>query len=351
MHSAVETKSVSIEFDNKKILEDVSFKLAESQIASILGPSGCGKTTLLRCVAGFEHPQSGDIWVNGIRATNPQYLLAVEKRDVGMMFQDYALFPHLSVAENIVFGLRDRRSLDAKSRLDELLSLFELETQAHKHPHQLSGGQQQRVAIARALAPRPRVLLLDEPFASLDVELREQLAIELRQILKKDSISTIMVSHNQLEAFAMADVIGVMDEGKLLQWDSAFNLYHKPENEKVADLIGEGVFIPGKVISATNVNTEIGVIESHIPHHFKINDEVDILIRPDDILHDDDSPMKAYVIDKAFRGANFLYTLRSAGGAKLLSLVPSHHDHEYNEAIGIRLEIDHLVVFPRRSNR
>lgn len=347
MNNAVETKNLTFNIEGRPILDDISFRLPEAHIASILGPSGCGKTTLLRCIAGFEQQQKGEVWVNGVRASNPAHNLPVEKREIGMVFQDYALFPHLTVTENIVFGLQNRKSFPVQQRTEELVELFSLQEHVHKYPHRLSGGQQQRVALARALAPRPRVLLLDEPFASLDIELREQLAIELRTILKHDGVTTIMVSHNQLEAFAMADVIGVMKAGRLLQWDTAFNLYHKPQNEVVADLIGEGVFIHGKVISDTDVNTEIGVIVSHVPHGFDVGDEVNVLIRPDDIQHDDDSPMRATVIDKAFRGANFLYTLKSANGARMLSLVPSHHNHPVNEAIGIRLDIDHLVLFPR----
>ncbi len=350
MTNAVELKHLSISIDGKQILDDVSLQLHESAIASILGPSGCGKTTLLRCIAGFEQQQQGEVWLNGVRASNPTHLLPVEEREIGMVFQDYALFPHLTVADNIVFGLKQRQSKEAQARLEELLELLSLQEHANKHPHRLSGGQQQRVALARAIAPRPRVLLLDEPFASLDVELREQIAHELRSILKQDGVTTIMVSHNQLEAFAMADVIGVMDNGRLLQWDTAFNLYHEPKTEDVADMIGEGVFINGEVIADNRVKTEIGIIESHTTQPFDHGTKVDVLIRPDDILHDDDSPMRACVIDKAFRGANFLYTLQSNSGARLLSLVPSHHNHPINEPIGIRLDIDHLVVFPKQGS-
>jgi iron(III) transport system ATP-binding protein len=232
-----------------------------------------------------------------------------------------------------------------KERLDELIELFALEKHTKKYPHQLSGGQQQRVALARAMAPRPGVLLLDEPFASLDIELREQLARELRSILKQDGITTIMVTHNQLEAFAMADIIGVMGDGKLRQWDTAFNLYHEPKTSYVANFIGEGVFIKGEVINSIEVKTDIGNIKGHTPHNLEKGKKVRVLIRPDDILHDDDSKVTAYVRGKAFRGAEFLYTLETQNGLYLQSLVPSHHDHPMNEPIGIKTEIDHLVIF------
>jgi iron(III) transport system ATP-binding protein len=349
MTRAININDVSVSIEGRRILENISFGVEEAGIACLLGPSGCGKTTLLRCIAGFEKQHQGEVWIKGVRVSNPIHHLPVEQRHIGMVFQDYALFPHLSVADNITFALKNLNTKMFKQRLDELVELLSLQKHINKYPHSLSGGQQQRVALARAMAPRPGVLLLDEPFASLDVELREQIARELRQIIKQDGITTIMVSHNQLEAFAMADVIGVMNEGHLLQWDKAFKLYHEPETSEVADFIGEGVFIPGEVINDKEVKTEIGNIQGVSPHGVAQGKKVTVLIRPDDILHDDDSKMMARVKDKAFRGAEFLYTLELDSGTRLLSLVPSHHNHPVNEPIGIRLEIDHLVVFPRND--
>ncbi len=347
MNKAININDVSVSIEGRSILENISFGLEEAGIACLLGPSGCGKTTLLRCIAGFEKQHQGEVWIKGVRVSNPTHHLPVEQRQIGMVFQDYALFPHMSVADNITFGLNNQNAKTVKQRLDELVELLSLQKHVNKYPHNLSGGQQQRVALARAMAPRPGVLLLDEPFASLDVELREQIARELRQIIKKDGITTIMVSHNQLEAFAMADVIGVMNEGRLLQWDKAFKLYHEPETSEVANFVGEGVFIPGVVINEKEVKTEIGNIQGVTPHGVALGKKVTVLIRPDDILHDDDSKMTARVKDKAFRGAEFLYTLELETGVRLLSLVPSHHNHPVNEPIGIRLEIDHLVIFPQ----
>jgi len=183
----------------------------------------------------------------------------------------------------------------------------------------------------------------------MDVELREHLARDVRHILKEDGITAVLVSHNQLEAFAMADVVGVINAGRLLQWDTAFNLYHKPASAYIADFVGEGVFIPGQVMTDRTVETELGIISSDIPLDISPGSRVNVLIRPDDILHDDNSEMTAVVREKAFRGAEFLYTLALESGTELLSLVPSHHNHPLNEAIGIRMEIDHLVVFPEHS--
>jgi len=345
MNKAIEIRELSLSIEGLSILNNISFNLGEIDIACLLGPSGCGKTSLLRCIAGFEKPNKGEVLIKGVITSKSNHHIPVEQRNIGMVFQDYVLFPHLNVTENIIFGLKNLGTKRVKERLWELIELLDLEAHINKFPHQLSGGQQQRVALARAMAPRPSVLLLDEPFSSLDIELREQLAHELRSILKQDGITTIMVTHNQLEAFAMADVIGVMIGGKLRQWDTAFNLYHMPKTSDVADFVGEGVFIPGEVINGEEVKTDIGNIKGFIPHNLEKGAKVRVLIRPDDILHDDDSEITAYVRNKVFRGAEFLYTLEMENGSYVQSLVPSHHDHPVNEPIGIKLEIDHLVIF------
>ena len=345
MNNAIEIRELSLSIEDRSILNNISFNLGEIDIACLLGPSGCGKTSLLRCIAGFEKPNKGEVLIKGVITSNPNHYIPVEERNIGMVFQDYVLFPHMCVSENIIFGLKNLQQKRIKQRLDELIELLDLGDQINKFPHQLSGGQQQRVALARAMAPRPGVLLLDEPFASLDIELREQLAHELRSILKQDGITTIMVTHNQLEAFAMADVIGVMRDGKLRQWDTAFNLYHIPKTLDVADFVGEGVFISGEVINNKEVKTDIGNIKGYVPDNLTKGEKVRVLIRPDDILHDDDSEITAVVISKVFRGAEFLYTLEMKNGLHVQSLVPSHHDHPINEPIGIKLEIDHLVIF------
>jgi len=346
MTTALELKNLSVAFEHRRVLDSLSFALNEGSIGCLLGPSGCGKTTLLRTIAGFEPPEEGEVWIRGVRVSDRKHRVPVEKRQVGMVFQDYALFPHMTVRDNIAFGLQKMNRESQRARIRELTGLLEVGDFLHKYPHHLSGGQQQRVALARAIASRPRMLLLDEPFASMDFELREQLARDVRAVLKQDGITAVLVSHNQLEAFAMADIVGVINNGRLHQWDTAFNLYHRPATAYVADFVGEGVFISGKVVGNREVETELGVISGAVDLGLGQGEPVHVLIRPDDILHDDDSSMTATVLDKAFRGAEFLYTLSLDNGTRLLSLVPSHHNHPVNEPIGIRLEIDHLVVFP-----
>ncbi|NNF52366.1 MAG: ABC transporter ATP-binding protein, partial [Gammaproteobacteria bacterium] len=203
--------------------------------------------------------------------------------------------------------------------------------------------------LARAVAPRPRLLMLDEPFSSLDVELRVRLSENLREFLKASGTSALLVTHDQKEAFAIADQIGVLRNGALEQWDSAFNLYHQPATRFVADFVGRGVFVPGTVLSSTEVEIEIGKVRGSLTRHYAAGSEVDVLLRPDDILHDDDSPLAATVSHKAFRGADILYTLSLPSGAKVFSLVPSHHNHDVGSQIGIRLAADHIVAFDRES--
>ena len=346
MTHALQIDTISVALQNTPIVHDISLQLAQGDIGCLLGPSGCGKTTLLRAIAGFEPVTQGSIQIAGQLVSKPGSQMPVEKRQVGMVFQDYALFPHLSVEDNIAFGLTGWKAADKLARVQELARMLHIEELLGAYPHRLSGGQQQRVAIARAMAPRPRILLLDEPFASLDVELREDIAREIREVLKQDGITSILVSHNQLEAFAMADEIGVMRAGRLLQWSTAFELYHEPRNAYVADFVGEGVFLPGTVIDTLSVSTELGVLTTHEPIAHKAGDLVSVLIRPDDVIHDDNSKETARVLKKVFRGADFMYSLALPSGAKVLSLVPSHHAHPVGSDIGIKVEMDHLVVFP-----
>jgi len=345
---------VAQSYGAKSVLKDISFALKPGQIGCLLGPSGCGKTTALRLIAGFEQIKRGAIYLDNAVIARPGLCLPAEQRRIGLVFQDYALFPHLTVAANVGFGLGHLPAADRNNRIEEMLDLVGLMHEVDAYPHQLSGGQQQRVALARALAPRPRLLLLDEPFSNLDVELREKLSLEVRDILKHEAITALLVTHDQHEAFAMADVVGVMNEGQIQQWAPPYTLYHEPANRFVADFIGQGVFLPGQVLNDSQVEIELGVLDGRIPGDCASSGgcavcgkgcKVDVLIRPDDILHDDASPMQAEVERKAFRGAEFLYTLRLPSGHRVLTLVPSHHNHAIGEKIGIRLDIDHVVAF------
>jgi iron(III) transport system ATP-binding protein len=339
-------------------VEGVTLGLTAGQIGVLIGPSGCGKTTLLRAVAGLEPLAAGRIRMDGqvLGDAAGGVQLLPELRRIGMVFQDYALFPHLSVETNVAFGVQDLPRTERNARVQQMLDLVGLAHAAKRAPHQLSGGQQQRIALARALAPAPRLLLLDEPFSNLDVDLRERLAHEVRAILKDTGTTALFVTHDQLEAFALGDVIGVMQRGRLEQWDDAYALYHRPATRFVAQFIGHGVFTPARIDSAAAadlggcVQTALGALEDlqecPLPEAYP-GGNCDVLLRADDIVHDDLSPVKARIERKAFRGAEFLYTLRLASGETVLAHVPSHHDHQVGEWIGIRAEVDHVVTFAR----
>lgn len=346
-------KDIHHAYGELHVVRGLSFALERGDIGCLLGPSGCGKTTVLRCIAGFEPVLDGEIWINRHLVSRPGLMVPPEKRRIGMVFQDYALFPHLSVLQNVAFGLHALPRSERLGRAAEYVDAVGLAGAAHKYPHELSGGQQQRVAVARALAPQPDLLLLDEPFSNLDVDLRERLSLEVREIIKRTNTTAVIVTHDQHEAFAIADQIGIMHAGEIQQWDLPYNLYHKPANRFVADFIGQGVFLPGSVLSSKRVSIELGVLDGEVPQACAIGCDacgrgchVDVLLRPDDVVHDDASPMQAEVLHKAFRGAEILYTLKLDSGRKVLALVPSHHNHRIGEKIGIRLDVEHVVAFP-----
>jgi iron(III) transport system ATP-binding protein len=335
-----------------EVVRDLSFRLQRGAIGCLLGPSGCGKTTVLRCIAGFEPVAGGEIVLDGRVVSAAGVMVPPEARRIGMVFQDHALFPHLTVADNIAFGLHGQPRGSRVRRVADLVATVGLDGLGDKYPHELSGGQQQRVALARALAPQPDLLLLDEPFSNLDIDLRERLGLEVRDIIKRTRTTAILVTHDQQEAFAIADEIGIMHDGRIEQWDSAYNLYHRPANRFIADFVGQGVFLPGAVRNPSQVEIELGLLSGEIPHQCEIGCDacgkgcqVEVLLRPDDIVHDDASALQAEVVHKAFRGAEILYTLRLASGRKVLALVPSHHNHALGESIGIRLDVDHVVAF------
>ena len=345
-------ENVSHAYGNHVVVRDLSFALHPGDIACLLGASGCGKTTVLRLVAGFETPTGGRIRLGDAVVGSPGHCLPPELRRIGMVFQDHALFPHLTVAGNVAFGLRSDKAT-VRRRVAELLDMVGLSAAGPRFPHELSGGQQQRVALARALAPEPHLLLLDEPFSSLDVELRERLALDVRSILKAAGTTAIIVTHDQHEAFAVADTVGVMKDGGIEQWDTPYDLYHRPATRYVADFVGQGTLLPGTVCDSRRIDTELGVLTGMIATEcdggscarLDAGSPVDVLLRPDDVIHDDASPLRATIVNRVFRGAEFLYTLQLPSGAYVLSLVPSHHDHAPGESIGIRLDVEHVAAF------
>lgn len=296
---------------DKTVFEGLGFTLATGQIACLLGASGCGKTSVLRCVLGLSTPQKGAIALDGVVLFDGTTNAPAHKRGIGMVFQDYALFPHLTVAQNIAFGLPKAQ---ADLRVKQLLAMMDLQSLAKRYPHELSGGQQQRVALARSLAPKPKFVLLDEPFSNLDSGLRQSLSLQIKDLLKTQGVGAILVTHDQNEAFAMADVVGVMADGRLCQWGSPYELYHNPKNRAVAGLIGEGVFI------------ERGrqEFEELFGHCAKPDDQV-VFVRPEAVVlsgADDgknENGMAVEVRAKRFGDGLWVYELATQDGTRLLA--------------------------------
>ncbi|GAA3922329.1 ABC transporter ATP-binding protein [Litoribacillus peritrichatus] len=333
-------------YGNTEVVKSASFSLHSGEIGCLLGPSGCGKTTILRTIAGFQEIDQGDIKVDGQIIASNNKLLPPEKRNVGMVFQDYALFPHLSVLENVMFGLKNK-SVESEQRALDMLATVKLEALANRYPHELSGGQQQRIALARALAPKPKLILLDEPFSNLDTELRRTLSLEVRDILKEQNTSAILVTHDQEEAFTVADKIGIMMNGQIQQWGTPYDLYHEPLNRNIASFIGKGSFLPAQVETAHSVSCELGVATSAQPLLHPEGAVVDVLVRPEDIVSDKDSALVVKITEKHFWGASCYYGLELPSKQLISTVLSSHLNFEVGDHIGIRFDADHLVTFSR----
>ncbi|MEA5508829.1 ABC transporter ATP-binding protein [Crocosphaera sp. UHCC 0190] len=301
-------------------VDQVSFTLAQGDILGLLGPSGCGKTTLLRMIAGFEQPSAGTIELAGEIVASSHYGLPPEQRNTGMVFQDYALFPHLTIGDNIAFGLNSKKERfskkDIQHRITEVLTLVGLAGLEKRYPHQLSGGQQQRVALARALAPQPALILLDEPLSNLDVQVRLRLRHEIRHILKATGISAIFVTHDQEEALAISDKIGVMSHGKVEQLGTPEEIYTCPASRFVAEFVTQANFIPAKRRGKL-WTTEIGQWEISTPSPLNHSPEGDLMVRQEDILLKPDETGEVVISDRQFLGREYRYCLRTPSGCQI----------------------------------
>ena len=335
-------EALSVSYPGKLVVRQLDMSLSEGEIGCLLGPSGCGKTTALRAIAGFERPARGAIRLDGLALAGGPRFVEPEKRRIGMVFQDFALFPHLDVVSNVTFGLRHLAAGKRRKRANELLELVGLSDRGGCYPHQLSGGQQQRVALARALAPRPQLLLMDEPFSSLDTELRTQLAAEVRDILKREQITALLVTHDQQEAFAVADQIGVMNEGQLDQWADGHTLYHQPATRFVADFVGEGVLIRGQSNGEGCVETGVGPVRTE----HRQQGPVQVLLRPDDLRLGEAGSIRGVVVGRDFRGAEYLYRVELGNGEKVLALMPSHFRLDVGAECGVHFAGECMPVFP-----
>lgn len=344
--AVIEVTDVSKRYVATLAVKKCTFQVASGEILALLGPSGSGKTTLLRLIAGFERPDDGKILIGDCMmadAANSQWV-AAEARGVGMVFQDYALFPHLTVAQNVGFGLHNASKSDNQNRVEELLGLTELEHYARRYPHELSGGQQQRVALARALAPRPRVVLLDEPFNGLDPDLRPQMRREVARILRHLGTTAILVTHDQEEALGMADQVAVIRNGELQQVGTPEDIYYSPKTAFVANFVGHADFIPGTA-SGPRVHTEIGVFPcpSPVPQG-----PVKIMVRHE-AVNSKPGGILAIVEEREFLGGEILYRLRLPSGSTLHLEQRRPVYWPVGHQVPVEVQLPNVVVFPASS--
>ena len=331
--------NLSKKFDQQIILSDINFELAKGDIGVLLGPSGSGKTTMLRIIAGLETADSGQLRINGALISSQ---LPPGERQIAFLFQNFALFPHLNVVDNIAIALRKMDKANKDKRIDEVLELCGLPEFRLRFPHELSGGQQQRLALARALAPRPQLLLMDEPFSGLDPELRAKLGSEVRELLKEQDMTALVVTHQIEEAYDMADQIALLHAGKIVQSSPPYEVYHHPRTPFIAKYFDHASFVSVEVSPQGHVlldQLKLGNIKNYNAGKYQL------LLRPDDIIHDDDSALKAKIIRTFFRGAYFLYELELESIGRFYVSIPSHHNHAKDDFIGIRFEVEHLLLF------
>ncbi len=339
-------KNISYSIKDNAILNNLSLDIFSEDIVSIIGPSAAGKTTLLRIIAGFDRIDSGFLQLDDALVDNNETFVEPHNRKIGIIFQDIALFPHLNCKDNILFGISNQDNNTKNERLSYLSKILNIEGIKNKYPHEISGGQQQRVAIARALAPQPEIILLDEPFSALDEELKDQLIKDLKKLLKEEKITSIIITHNIKESFQISDKVAYLSSKKILQYDTPYDMYHRPKSREIANFCGIGSFLKGEVIDSSHIRTSLGILFGDTSP-FSKNDLVDVMVRPDDVIHDDNSTQSAKVIEKFFHGSDFLYKLQLSDGQNVLCYTPSHHNHSINEMIGIKAELDHLILFNR----
>ncbi len=336
-------------YDKKPVLNTIGFALQEGEVGCLMGPSGSGKSTVLLCIAGLESITNGSISLNNRLLSNKLTTCPPEQRRIGMVFQDFALFPHLNVYDNVAFGLHETTPEQADYAVQEVMDLCDIAQLAQAYPHEVSGGQQQRVALARALATQPDLLLLDEPLSRLDASLHEKISRQLRDILKSKQQTTLVVTHNQNEAFLIADSGGVINEGAICQWDKIENLYHRPNCTFVAEFVGEGFLLSAEVTADGGIENQLGRLGEHSQKDYPLirhGQKVKVLLRPDNIIVDKTEGARAVVTRRVFRGATTHYVLRLDNNEQVISVMPSSHIFATGETVFVRATVPQLTLFP-----
>jgi iron(III) transport system ATP-binding protein len=339
------------EYGAETAVTDLTLSVRDGELLTLLGPSGCGKTTTLRMIAGLEQPSRGSLTIDGKTVASPTHCVSPENRNVGLVFQNFALFPHLSVEENIAFGIDNWNADDRAARVDELLELVGLTDHREKMPEQLSGGQQQRVALARSLAPEPDVLLLDEPFSNLDVRLRVEMRQEVRRILKATGVTAVSVTHDQEEALSISDRVAIMNDGQLEQVGKPELVFENPESRFVASFLGRASFVPGRVRGDV-VETQLGTLHTdqlNGPIAAYDGARIDVLLRPDDLAAHPESADAAdgHITDRQYNGPTFVYQVELTDGTSVRCLHNHVETFEHGQPVRVDIEADHgLAWYP-----
>jgi iron(III) transport system ATP-binding protein len=351
--AVLELDDVSKRFGTETVIENLSLSVQEGEILTLLGPSGCGKTTTLRLVAGLDRPDGGEIRLNGDVVSGPGNFTAPEQRGIGVVFQEFALFPHLTARENIAFGLHEWDAADREARVDEMLDLVGLDAQGDSHPDQLSGGQQQRVALARSLAPEPAMLLLDEPFSNLDVDLRVKMREEVRRILKEAGVTAVSVTHDQEEAMSISDRVAVVNDGQIEQIGAPEQVFQHPESRFVAGFLGHASFLSGYVRD-TGVETGVGLVPREQIHGLAGEYDmtrIDVLVRPDDVravpLGEAAGPANGQIVARRYLGPTILYEVELDNGDRIQCMHNHDEQVDLDEQVHVSLDAGHeLAWFP-----
>ena len=345
-----EIDNVSFAAGGNNKVNNVSLSIEnEGDIVCLLGPSGIGKTTILRTIAGLEKIKQGTIKLKGKTISSSNTHVEPENRNVALSFQENSLFPHYNIEKNINLG-SERVKDDKKILSKDIINFLNLNKILNKFPHEISAGEAQRASLARSLVSQPDLLMLDEPLSNVDQSFKEEIQVELKQILTNSKITTIVVTHDSYEAFYLGTKCGIILDGQLKQYDDPYNVYHLPNSVEVVNFLNRGILIPAEVTSPKSLeNDDLGTITGNFARPFPIGSKVKLLIQPEDLEHDDSSNLKLEVVDRKFRGSNFIYTLKTLSNKLIPVFVHSHHihQHEVDEKFGIKrpIHIDHIVCF------
>ncbi|WP_440936127.1 ABC transporter ATP-binding protein [Candidatus Pelagibacter sp.] len=347
-----EVNNVDFNVGNKTKVKNVSFAIEnQGDVICLLGPSGIGKTTILRTIAGLEKLKKGSIILNGKTLSSENINLEPEERNVSLAFQDNSLFPHYTIEKNILLGSeRNKEKKEKKISLKEIVDLLDIFHILNKYPHEISAGEAQRASLARSLIMQPDLLLLDEPLSNVDQSFKEEIQVRLKKILNKLKITTIIVTHDSYEAFYLGSKCGIILNQELKQFDDPYKVYHLPNSIEVVNFLNRGILVPAKVTGKNTLeNWDLGTIEGNFIKEYPEGANVQLLLQPEDLEHDDTSNLKLEVVDRKFRGTNFIYTLRAPSNTLIPVFVHSHHihQHEVDEKFGIKrpIHIDHIVCF------